>query len=154
MRKTVLALSLSCLSAAAFADVTVGEPWVRGTVAAQKATGAFMELTSSEDAVLVSASSPLAGVVEVHHMTMDQGVMKMRAIPRLDLPAGKTVRLEPGGYHVMLMDLKQQLKAGDVVAITLEVQGKDGRTRTVEVKAPVRALAAAAGHEHAHGAMH
>ncbi len=154
MRKTVLALSLSCLSAAAFAQVTVGEPWVRGTVAAQKATGAFMELTSSEDAVLVSASSPVAGVVEVHHMAMDQGVMKMRAIPRLDLPAGKTVRLEPGGYHVMLMDLKQQMKAGDVVAITLEIQGKDGKTRTVEVKAAVRALAAAAGHERAHGAKH
>jgi copper(I)-binding protein len=134
---------LSCLSAAASlaaAQTAVSDPWVRGTVAQQKATGAFMKLTSAQGGKLVSAQSPAAGVVEIHEMAMEGTVMKMRAVPGLDLPAGKAVELKPGGYHVMLMDLKQPLKAGDTVAISLVVEGKDGKKETIEVKAPVKAL--------------
>jgi copper(I)-binding protein len=81
---------------------------------------------------------------------MDGNVMKMRAVAGgLDLPAGKTVELKPGGYHVMLMDLKQQLKEGDSVPVTLVFEGKDGRKESVELKAPVKALnAAATPHKH------
>jgi hypothetical protein len=72
--------------------------------------------------------------------------MKMRALPNgLELPAGKAVELKPGGYHVMLMDLKQQLKAGDTVPLTLVVEGKDGKKESIELKAPVKDLAAAGG---------
>ena len=72
-------------------------------------------------------------------MAMEKDVMKMRALPNgLDLPAGKAVELKPGGYHVMLMDLKQQLKDGDTVAVVLVIEGKDGKRETVEVKAPVK----------------
>jgi copper(I)-binding protein len=71
-------------------------------------------------------------------------MMRMRAVPALDLPAGKAVELKPGGYHLMLMDLKQQLKAGDSVPLTLVIEGKDGKRETLEVKAPVRALAGGA----------
>jgi copper(I)-binding protein len=113
---------------------------VRGTVAQQQATGAFMQLTSAQGGRLVSAPSPVAGVVEIHEMAMDGNVMKMRAVPGLDLPAGKAVELKPGGYHVMLMDLKQQLKDGETVPVTLVVEGKDGKRETLEVKAPVKAL--------------
>jgi copper(I)-binding protein len=115
---------------------------VRGTVATQKSTGAFMRITSAQGGSLVGVSSPVAGVVQVHEMKMDGGVMKMGAVDALALPAGQAVELKPGGYHVMLMDLKQPLKAGDTVPLTLTVKGKDGKTETVEVKAPVRALGA------------
>jgi copper(I)-binding protein len=136
--------------AAAQADVVVKESWVRGTTPAQKATGAFMEITSTEDAALLSASSPVAGVVEIHVSKMENNMMTMRAIPRLDLPAGKGVKLAPGGNHVMLMDLKQQMKKGDIVPITLKVEGKDKKVQTIEVKAEVRDLAAPAATDHGH----
>ena len=150
MRKTVLALSLMLCGAAAQADVTVKDAWVRGTTPAQKATGAFLQITSSDAAALLSASSPLAGVVEIHTMKMDDGVMKMRPIAKLDLPAGKGVTLAPGGNHIMLMDLKQQMKKGDVVPITLKVEGKDKAVQTLEIKAEVRDLAAPATMDHGH----
>ena len=72
---------------------------------------------------------------------MDGNVMKMRAIPGLELPAGKAVDLKPGGYHVMLMSLKQPLKDGETVPLTLVVEGKDGKQEKLEVKAPVKAAA-------------
>ena len=150
MRKTVLALSLMLCGAAAQADVTVKDAWVRGTTPAQKATGAFLQITSSDAAALLSASSPLAGVVEIHTMRMEDGVMKMRPIAKLDLPAGKGVTLAPGGNHIMLMDLKQQMKKGDVVPITLKIEGKDKQVQTFEIKAEVRDLAAPATMDHGH----
>jgi hypothetical protein len=131
---------LSFTALAAQAQTTVKEPWVRGTVAQQKATGAFMQLQSAQGGKLLSASSSVAGVVEIHEMVMEGTTMKMRAIPGLDLPAGKAVELKPGGYHVMLMDLKAPLKDGESVPLTLVVQGKDGKKETIELKAPVKAL--------------
>jgi copper(I)-binding protein len=124
--------------------VKIEGAWVRGTVAQQKASGAFMRLTPSQDTRLVSASSPLAGVVEVHEMAMDKDVMRMRAVPALALAAGKTTEFKPGGYHVMLMDLKQPLKAGDTVPLTLVFEDA-GKVRTSQtIQAPVRALGASA----------
>ena len=131
---------LSFTALAAQAQTTVKEPWVRGTVAQQKATGAFMQLQSAQGGKLLSASSSVAGVVEIHEMVMEGTTMKMRAIPGLDLPTGKAVELKPGGYHVMLMDLKAPLKDGESVPLTLVVQGKDGKKETIELKAPVKAL--------------
>jgi copper(I)-binding protein len=151
---TAVLLTFASASALA-ADVDVKAPWVRGTVTGQQATGAFMEVTSKAGATIISASSPVAGVTEVHEMKMDGGVMKMRAVARLDLPAGKPVKLEPGGYHVMLMDLKQPLKKGDLVPLTLKFEGKNKSVETLEVKAEVRDLtatapAAATTHDHKH----
>ena len=138
----------------AHAQVTVKDPWVRATVSQQKATGAFMQITSAQDARLVEAKSPVAGVVEVHEMSMEKDVMKMRAIPELALPAGKAVELKPGGYHVMLMDLKQQMKEGGTVPLTLVIEGKDKKRSTVGVKASIKPLTTAApakmGHQHKH----
>lgn len=124
----------------ALAEVTVTEAWVRGTVATQKATGAFMKIRSSDDAKLVAAASPAANIVEVHEMAIKDNVMTMRAIDALALPAGKTVELKPGGYHVMLIDLVKPLAAGDMVPVTLTVMGKDGKKSTLEVKAVVRGI--------------
>jgi hypothetical protein len=133
---TAIAALLFSLPAAA--QVTVTDPWVRGTVPQQMATGAFMQLKSAKDAKLVEANSPIAGGVEIHEMKLENNVMRMRAVPALDLPAGRTVDLKPGGYHVMLMDLKQQMKEGEVVPVTLVIES-GGKRETVEVKAKVRA---------------
>ncbi|MDP2824066.1 MAG: copper chaperone PCu(A)C [Sulfuritalea sp.] len=158
MNRIVRATVLSTLVSAAFilpahAQVTVKDPWVRATVSQQKATGAFMQITSTQDARLVEARSPVAGVVEIHEMAMDKDIMRMRALPNgLALPAGKTVELKSGGYHVMLMDLKQQMKDGDTVPMTLVIEGKDKKRSMIDVKAPVRPLATATkmDHEHKH----
>ena len=142
------AAAVLAIAASAQAQTTIKDAWVRGTVAQQKASGAFMHITSTQGGKLLSVSSPVAGVAEIHEMAMQGDTMRMRAVPALDLPAGKAVELKPGGYHLMLMDLKQQLKAGDSVPLTLVVEGKDGKRETVAVQATVKALG-----DSGHGAM-
>lgn len=138
--KIISTLLAALVSSAAFAQVTVSEPWVRATVPQQKATGAFMRITSPTDARLVEARSPAAKVVEIHEMVMERDVMKMRAIQGLDLPAGTEVELKPGGYHVMLIDLNGQVKEGETVPLTIVVEGKDGKRESMELSATVRPL--------------
>jgi len=140
MKKLVLATLFALGAAPAFADVSVTDSWVRATVPQQKATGAFMQLKSDVPARLVAASSPLAGVVEIHEMRMEKDVMKMGPVPAVELPAGQTVQLAPGGYHVMLMDLKAQVKEGDQVPLTLVVENRDGSRHSVELSVPARPL--------------
>jgi copper(I)-binding protein len=142
MKKLLSMLLLAALPA--LAQVTVGEPWVRATVAQQQATGAFMTLTSTKGARLVAASSPAAGVVEVHEMKMIDDVMRMREIPGLDLPAGQAVTLKPGGYHLMLFQLKQPLNEGDNIPLTLEIEDAQKVRSQVVVNAPVKPLKSAA----------
>ena len=145
--KVAVLAALSFAAAGVSAQVNVSDAWVRGTVPGQKATGAFMQLKSADGGALVSVQSPVAGRVEIHEMRMEGNVMRMRAIPKLELPAGETVALKPGGYHVMLLDLKAPLQKGETVPITLKVQGKDGKPQDVEVKAEVRDLTASGGGE-------
>ncbi len=151
--KRFVIAGLLAITAQAWAQVqiTIEDAWVRGTVAQQKATGAFMRLTATQNARLVAAESPVAGVVEIHEMAMENNVMKMRAIPGLELAAGRTVELKPGGYHVMLMDLKQAIKPGDTVPLTLVFEDANQLRFTQQIQAPVRALAGGqSGHGH-HG---
>jgi periplasmic copper chaperone A len=149
MQRSILAVLLFLTApAVVLAQVAVNDPWVRATVPEQKSTGAFMQLTSPNGARLVEARSPAARVVEIHEMAMVDNVMKMRAVAGVDLPAGKAVNLQSGGYHVMLIDLKGQIKAGDSVPITLVFEGKDKKRESVDVKATARALGAPAGMEH------
>lgn len=144
MKKTCFAAALAALSLAAHAEVTVRQAWARGTTPVQRVTGAFMELTSSEDAALVAVASPAAAQAEIHAMTVENGVMKMRPLAKLDLPAGKAVKLAPRGSHIMLLDLRQQLKPGDALPIRLTVAGRNGSTQTTVVHAEVIDLAAPA----------
>jgi|SRR5690606_980872 len=152
MKNRLALFAASCLlaSASAFAaDVEVKDAWVRATVPGQHASGAFMTLTSAKGAVLVGGSSPAAKSLEIHEMKHEGDVMKMRAIPKLDLPAGKAVALS-GAYHVMLMGLNKELKAGDKVALTLTIE-QSGKQESVSINAEVRALASgkpASGHHH------
>jgi copper(I)-binding protein len=140
--------SVLLTAALAQAQIQVEGAWARASVQGQKATGAFMKLTAKDGAKLVSASSPAAGVTEVHEMKMEGDVMKMRAIPALDLPAGRAVELKPGGYHVMLMDLKAPLMKDTVVPLTLVFKDAKGAESKVELKVPVSAVAPAAAHKH------
>jgi copper(I)-binding protein len=142
MQRFVFAAFSLLLALPAFAQLQVADPWVRATVPQQQATGAFMRLTSPIDARVVEVRSPAARIVEIHEMTLQDNVMRMRAVKALDLPAGKAVHLQPGGYHVMLIDLVKPLKEGETVPLTLVVEGKDQRRETVEVQAPVRPLTA------------
>lgn len=139
------AAALMFAATVAQAQLVVKDAWVRATVPQQKATGAFMQVQSAQGGKLVSASSPLTPVVELHEMAMENNVMRMRHVPAIELPAGKEVALKPGGYHVMLIDLKKQLQDGEVVPLTLTIEGKDGKRSTLEVQAPVKALASPAG---------
>jgi len=117
------------------ATVTVTDAWARATVQGQKATGAFMKITAKDNAKLLAASSPVAGVVEIHEMKMDKDVMRMTALSNgLELPAGKAVELKPGGYHVMLMDLKAPLAKDTTVPMTLTLQDAKGVKSKVELK--------------------
>lgn len=126
-------------SAASAADaIRVIDPWARATLPGQKVGGVYMEIVSPSDARLTGVSSPVAAAAEVHSMTMDGGTMRMRAVDALDLHAGKPVKLAPGGYHVMLFDLKKPLAAGEKVPLTLVIEEAGGRVYKVTVSAIVR----------------
>ncbi|HSC95952.1 MAG TPA: copper chaperone PCu(A)C [Burkholderiales bacterium] len=128
--------------------VEIKDAWIRGTVAGQKASGAFMSLTSRAQARLVAAASPVAGVVEIHSMKMDGGVMRMFAVDGIDLPANRTVKLAPGGYHVMLMDIRRTLNAGERVPMKLTVELAGGKRETIELDVEVRTVSGAPKHGH------
>ena len=147
-------LASDVLAQAPRANVEVSNAWVRSTVPGQMGTGAFMKITAKEGITLVGVLTPLAGVSEVHEMKMEGDVMKMRAVPALDLPAGTAVELKPGGYHIMLMDLKQPLLKNSKVPLTLlfkdakGVQSKVALTLPVTNAAPVGASGHSDSHKH------
>jgi copper(I)-binding protein len=142
--------TLSTLSNYAWAQaVQVQNPWARATVAAQKSAGVFMNLSSPTDKRLVGASSPVAAFGEVHEMRLEGDVMKMHALKAgLELPAGKTVELKPGSYHIMLMDLKTSLTKDSTIPLTLSFVDAKGVESKVELTVPVQAMAHMGGMAH------
>ena len=127
--------------------VQVSGAWVRATVPGQQGSGAFMSLTSKVATRLVGVSTPVAGIAEVHEMKMQGDIMKMQPVPALDLPAGKTVELKSGGYHLMLMDLKQPLNAGSSVPMTLRFKDARGIESRLDISVAVSLLPPVAGTE-------
>lgn len=148
---TLLASGLTALAAPAFAaDLSVSHPFVRAVPPSQKVTGAFMTIKNagSADHKLVGVASPAAATVELHTHINDNGVMKMRPVKEIEIKAGGEAVLKPGGYHIMLIDLKQPLKEGEQVPVTLKFD--DGST--LQVDAPVeRPAAPPAPVDHEHG---
>jgi len=137
------------------ATVDVRDGWVRQSVPGQSGTGAFMKLTAPTGTKLVGISTPAAGIAEVHEMKMEGDTMKMRELTGgLDLPAGQTVELKPGGYHVMMMDLKGPLAKGASVPMTLKFEDAKGVKTALDVALPVGAPegadAAGPAHQHKH----
>ena len=137
-RAALLFLALAATVQPARAQVDVSNAWARPAVPGQHGTGAFMTLKAKETARLVGAASNVAGVVEIHEMAMEGNVMRMRALPVLDLPADRAVDLKPGGYHVMLLDLKRPLKVGEKITVELRLETADKRKVTQPVEVEVR----------------
>jgi len=149
LRRSVSAAALLCstVSFAHAADVaTVANAWSRPTVPGQSVAAAYFDITANVPATLIAADTSAADKAELHNMSMDGGVMKMRPVARLDLPAHQTVKLGPGGYHLMLMDLKAPLKQGDKVPLTLEFERAGKVTLSLDVQGV--GAQAPAGHDH------
>ena len=150
--KYLITVSLLFISLAASAEIIVKDAWVRTTVAEQKVTGAFMHITSDKAVKLVGVNSPAAETTEVHEMSMQGDVMKMRQVNEVVIDTGKSIELKPGSYHIMLMNLKKPVQAGSTVNLNLEFLDADGKKQIVKVKAEARAAAKQdVGHAHHHG---
>jgi copper(I)-binding protein len=151
----VLLLAILCSAQAHAQSVTVKDAWIRGTVQGQTATGAFMELSGKTNARLIGVTTPLTKTAEVHNMKMENGVMKMFPVDGIDVPAGKTVRLASGGYHLMLLNLQKPLNAGDKVPLQLTFELADKlenkKRETVDLMVEVRDIKGQpAAHQHKH----
>jgi copper(I)-binding protein len=154
MKKILLPSLLLAAAGAAFAQsaaqVTATSPWARPTVQGQRSAGVYVTLTAAEPLTLVAISTPVAGSGEMHEMKLEGDVMRMRALERLDLPAGKPVALKPGGYHLMLQGLKAPLQPGTSIPVTLTFRTARGEQRELALQVPVSATppkeADAAGH--------
>lgn len=143
MNKFLLALifSLTLLSSCGkpSPSVQISDSWVRATEDGQDVGAAYMTLTSNTDTTLTSVESSVSDSIEIHSMTMDNGVMKMRMLDELALKAGKPTELAPGGYHLMLFDLKKALKAGEEVSFTLHFKDAQGKETVLNVNSPIKA---------------
>lgn len=148
MKTLLVALAVSLFAAVAAAQVKVEGAWARPTVAGQQGGGGFLAVTSAAADRLLGASTPAAERVELHSMTMKGDVMEMRQVPAIELPAGRTVKLEPGGLHVMFLGLKQPLAVGSKLPVTLKFE-KAGELK-VEFDITPRPMPAGghAGHKH------
>jgi copper(I)-binding protein len=131
----------------------IGHPWTRATPAGAKVAGGFLTITNTGTAPdrLLSAAAEPAGLVEIHEMAMDGGVMKMRALPKgLEIRPGETVTLKPGGYHIMFLDIRQRFREGEKVRGELAFE-KAGR---ITVEFNVEAMGAGGGHSGHGGHRH
>jgi copper(I)-binding protein len=152
---TLAAPASAATPTSAATPLKVEGAWVRGTVPGQQATSAFMKLTARQALQLVGVSTPVAGTADLHQMKREGDVMTMRPLGKLDLPAGRTVELTPSGYHLMLQDLKQPLRPGTTVPLTLVLRDAKGAESKLELQLPVATRApagapAAPTHEHMH----
>jgi len=130
------------LSVAAAQDLVVSDAWVRATAPGQDSGSLQFSITSAKGSRLVAASSPVAGTVELHSMTHEDGMMKMREVQAIELPAGKHVNLHDRGYHLMLIGLKAPLKEGATVPLTLNIKVANQGVVKINTSAEVKSLTA------------
>ena len=141
-------LSVVMVASAWASEISVKNAWARATAPGQTVAGVFMDLSAERPMSVVGGTSPASERVELHTMAMQEGVMVMRRVPEIAIPAGKTVQLKPGGLHVMLIGLKAQLQEGQTVPLTLQVRDAAGKLGQVQVEAQVRRQAERAGGMH------
>ncbi|MDO5059661.1 MAG: copper chaperone PCu(A)C [Neisseria sp.] len=158
MKKTVLTLAAALLCHSAFAaGIQAQNAWARETVAGMSMGGVFLQLDnqSGKDDVLQSVETPAAKKAEIHEHIHEDGMMKMREkTGGLPLAKGQTLELKPGGYHIMLMGLKQELKAGNSFPVTLKFKRSGKQTVNVTVQSNARGANAHSHHGHQHGHEH
>ena len=148
MRYVIAIAMLFCAAQVWAATAVVSDVSVRATAPGQESAAMRFSITSKKEARLVAIASPVAGAVEIHSMTHENGVMKMRAIEFLPLPAGKPVKLGASGNHVMLLNLKNPLKAGDNIPFTVTIEFADKHKEQINANAEVKSLMGGEGHEH------
>ncbi|MGQ9685376.1 MAG: copper chaperone PCu(A)C [Thiobacillaceae bacterium] len=147
---TALALSLLLAAPAWASEIMVQNAWTRATAPGQAVGAAFMDLRAKRSMSVVGGQSPAAERVELHTMAMQEGVMVMRRVPEISLPAGQTVQLKPGGLHIMLIGLKAPLQEGQTVPLTLQVRDATGKVQDVQIEAKVRGQGGRMGDMHKH----
>lgn len=140
MSRLLILLAVMCFSSVVYAaDIRIEGAWSRATVPGQEIAMVDMSITSDKAAKLVGVSSPACGSAQLHSMSHENGMMKMREVTSISLAAGKTLHLDEAGYHLMLVGLKSELKAGDSVPLTLSIK-EGSKLVKVEVQAQVRSL--------------
>ena len=142
-----LTTTLCLMSLGTQAKTTADGAWARATVPGQNMGGAFITLTSDQDATLIGASSPVSEKMELHTMKMEGEKMVMAQVSSIPLPANTQVELKPGSLHLMFMGLKQPLTEGQNIAITLKIKLSSGHVETLSIQAPVKSLAHSAMHQ-------
>ena len=142
-----LTTTLCLISLGTQAKTTADGAWARATVPGQNMGGAFITLTSDQDATLIGASSPVSEKMELHTMKMEGEKMLMAQVSSIPLPANTQVELKPGSLHLMFMGLKQPLTEGQNIAITLKIKLSSGHVETLSIQAPVKSLAHSAMHQ-------
>ena len=150
MRSVILAIALLASTQAAASEVTVSEAWARATAPGQHNGAVYLHITSRQDSRIVAVSTPAAEGATLHSTTNDKGVMKMRELDTLLLPAGQEVQLGAGATHIMLSGLKKPLVAGDSVPLTITIQFTDKRRESVKVMATIVPLTSNQEHHHQH----
>ena len=133
-------LTLSCLLTACEVNnkVAVIDSWARANAPGQTVGAAYMTFISAQDSTFVKAETTIASSVEIHSMKMSNGVMKMRMLNELPLSAGKPEKLAPGGFHLMLFDLKKQLIAGENIDLTLTFKDNTGKLTQQQLVLPIK----------------
>lgn len=132
--RALAAVALLSACGPAADPVSVDDPWSPPSPPGATVAAAYMQITAREADVLLSAGTPIAGRTEVHETSMDDGVMRMRPLPELAIPADETIRFEPGGRHFMLMDLKSHPPAGATFPLTLNFR----RAGAIQVEVAVQ----------------
>jgi copper(I)-binding protein len=146
-------LALAALSAVAHSfklgEIDIGHPYARPTREGQMVGAGYLKLANKGPVDrLISATSPAAGSVEIHSMSMEGDVMKMRQVDAIEIATGQTVELKPGGYHLMLMGLKAPLKVGEKFPLTLKFEKSGEVVVTVNVEEPKSKSEATGAHKH------
>lgn len=131
-------LLLITTSAHAQVKISIEDAWVRASKPGQKVAAAYMSIKSNENIEMVYAETARAGSVEMHSMTMNNGVMKMRMLESLEIQANQTVNLAPGGLHLMLFDLNAPFKTGEKVSFRLCFKNSAGKILEQTITAPVK----------------
>ena len=134
----LLGLTILLSACEANESVAIMDNWVRANAPGQSVAAAYMTLLSVQDSTMIKAEADIAGSVEIHSMKMENGVMKMRMLEELPLKAGKAEKLAPGGFHLMLFDLKKPLIAGENVKFTLSFKDAAGKTTQQQVTLPIK----------------
>jgi copper(I)-binding protein len=131
----LVAMLLACSKQAP--EINITDNWVRATAEGQDVGAAYMTITSASDTSLVKVESSASDSIEIHSMSMENGIMKMRMLEQLDLKAKTPNKLAPGGFHLMLFDLKNPLKAGETVSFSLHFKNEAGKETLVTISSPI-----------------